>query len=110
MARGHPKGGNTTRVMGWAESLSIAAAATPSVFRTNGLDPKVEIAYEIRSAVFGSALGSSGHGPRLEIALLSDCIGNRICQSISSRAVGKTSDWSQAGVDTQPITTSAARF
>ena len=90
--------------MGWAESFSIAVAATPSVFRTNGLDPKVQIAYEIPSASVRVSLGLLGPRRAGDI-LLSDCIGNRICQSISSRAVGKTPDWSQAGVDTQPITT-----
>ena len=37
--------------MGRANSFRIAVSVQPpSVFRTNELDPKVEIAYEIRSA------------------------------------------------------------
>ena len=45
----------------------------------------------------------------LHISFVSERIGNRICQRISSGAVGKMPDWSQAGVDTQPITTSRGR-
>src|SRR3954466_9952203 len=100
---------NPSNGLGWRSVCHVGAAATLSVFRMNGLDPKVQIAYEIPNASVRVSLGLLGPRRAGDI-LLSDCIGNRICQSISSRAVGKTPDWSQAGVDTQPITTSAARF